>query len=147
MSGVPTLTPPRRFGIGRLFPLALLIPAACLAALGCKDALSGFGAGARARTTVDQFYGSLASRHLGNVHASDIALVISRLLVAGEGLDERTARAELAAVAPRTSAALGVAFSLDTLRPVVLQDGTTLVSLAIGVHSDQLHARYPAFGD
>lgn len=84
---------------------------------------------------------------LGSARANDVALVISRLLIAGEGLAERGARADLAASAPRTSAALGSVFSLDSLRPVQLADGTTAVILGISVHSDQLRQRLPAFGD
>src|SRR4029450_12614433 len=37
---------------------------AALSVTGCKDALSGFGAGNRARASVDHFYGALANRHL-----------------------------------------------------------------------------------
>jgi hypothetical protein len=73
--------------------------------------------------------------------------VLTRLLAAGEGRTEREARAALAAGAPRTSAVLGTAFSLDTLRPVALVDGSTAVTVGIAVHSDQLKARYPAFAD
>jgi hypothetical protein len=84
---------------------------------------------------------------LGNARPNDIALVISRLLTAGEGLSERDARADLLASAPHASIALGSAFSLDTLHPVQLSDGTTAVTLGISVHSDQLRQRFPAFGD
>ena len=84
---------------------------------------------------------------LGSAHPKDLALVVSRLLTAGEGLGEREARADLAASAPRTSAILGTAFSLDTLRPTLLADGTTAVTLGIAIRSDQLVKRFPAFGD
>jgi len=84
---------------------------------------------------------------LGNARPNDIALVISRLLTAGEGLSERDARADLLASAPHASIALGSAFSLDSLHPVQLSDGTTAVTLGISVHSDQLRQRFPAFGD
>ena len=84
---------------------------------------------------------------LGNARPNDIALVISRLLTAGEGLSERDARTDILASAPRTSLALGSAFSLDSLHPVQLADGTTAVTLGISVHSEQLKQRFPAFGD
>ena len=84
---------------------------------------------------------------LGNARPKDLALVVSRLLSAGEGLGEREARADLMASTPRTAAILGTAFSLDTLRPTQLQDGTTAVTLGISVHSDLLMRRFPAFGD
>ena len=84
---------------------------------------------------------------LGSVRPDEIALVITRLLTSGEGRGEREARADIAAAAPRTAAALAPAFSLDTLHPVVLSDGTTAVSLAIQVHSDALRPRFPALAD
>ncbi len=84
---------------------------------------------------------------LGNARPNDIALVITRLLTAGEGLNEREARADLLSSAPRTSVALGGAFSLDSLHPVPMPDGTTAVTLGISVHSEQLKQRFPAFGD
>ena len=84
---------------------------------------------------------------LGGARPNDIALVISRLLAAGEGLGEREARADLAKSVPRTAAVLGNVFSLDSLRPTPLQDGTTAVTLGISVHSEQLKQRFPAFGD
>jgi hypothetical protein len=84
---------------------------------------------------------------LGSVQPNDLALVLSRLLAAGEGLSEHEARADLAASAPRTSAALGNLFSLDSLHPTPLQDGSTAVTLGIFVHSEQLKQTYPAFGD
>ncbi|MEO8334560.1 MAG: hypothetical protein ABI664_06290 [bacterium] len=84
---------------------------------------------------------------LGNARPNDIALVISRLLTAGEGLSERDARADILASAPRTSVALSGAFSLDSLHPVQLPDGTTAVTFGIAVHSEQLKERFPAFGD
>ena len=84
---------------------------------------------------------------LGSVRPNDLALVVSRLLAAGEGQTERDARADVASSAPRTAAVLGSVFSLDTLRPTPLADGTTAVTLGISIHSEQLRQKYPAFGD
>ena len=84
---------------------------------------------------------------LGSARPNDIALVVARLLAASEGLGEREARADLAASVPRTAAQLGTAFSLDSLRPTPMPDGTTAVTLGIAVHSEQLKQKYPAFGD
>jgi hypothetical protein len=81
---------------------------------------------------------------LGAVRPADIAAVITRLLAAGEGRSERELRADLAASAPRTSAALGTVFSLDSLRPTSLADGTTAVTLGIAVSSKRLERRLPA---
>lgn len=84
---------------------------------------------------------------IGNARPNDIALVVSRLLAGGEGRTERDARADLAASAPRTAAALGNVFTLDSLHPTPLPDGTTSVMVGISVHSDHLKQKYPAFGD
>lgn len=81
---------------------------------------------------------------IGSVQPTDIALVISRLIAAGEGRTEAAARAEIASTAPRTAAALSSLFSLDTLRPVPLADGSTSVTIGIGVNADQLGRRLPA---
>ncbi len=84
---------------------------------------------------------------LGSVKPADVALVISRLIAAGEGRTERDVRADLATTMPHTSAALGTAFSLDSVHPVPLVDGSTVMSIGITVHSDQLRRRFPAFGE
>ena len=84
---------------------------------------------------------------LGAVRPAEVGAVITRLIAGAEGRTEAQARADLLATAPRTSAALGSAFSLDSLHPVTLADGSTVVTLGISVHSDQLKRRYPAFSD
>lgn len=84
---------------------------------------------------------------LGSVRPTDIEHVLTRLMTAGEGRTERDARAGLQAAAPRTSVAMGTLFSLDTLHPVLLADGSTAVTLGIAIHSDALRAKYPAFAD
>ena len=84
---------------------------------------------------------------LGSVRPDDVALVITRLLTAGEGRTERELRADIAASAPRTSAALAPLFTLDSLRPVQLADGSTAVALTIQVHSDQIRPRFPALAE
>jgi len=63
---------------------------------------------------------------VGTVRPNDIASVLSRLVTAGEGRSADEVRAELASFAPRTSAALGTAFSLDSVVPTHLADGSTL---------------------
>ena len=235
------LTPRFRSATPRHIAMGLLCTVAALLGVGCRESLSGFGAGLRARTASDQFFGSMADRHLelvrsakfeysrlaqsrgalspsrvfddtaawtgssgsvrvlesfgthaddkyvftshrnvpppvkladgrhvttlsrlsdnqyqwdtavdfaiGNVRPNELALLVSRFLTAGEGLNERDAHAELAKSLPRSSAVLGALFSLDTLRPVVQQDGSTAVTLSIGVHSEELRQKLPAFGD
>jgi len=84
---------------------------------------------------------------LGSVRPADVAAMVSRMLAGGEGRTEAELRAELSAASPRTSAALGSVFSLDSLHPVPLADGSTLMTLAATVHSDNLKRRYPALAD
>jgi hypothetical protein len=84
---------------------------------------------------------------IGSIRPADLAAVLARLVSSAEGKSEREARADLGAAAPRTSGALGQLFSLDSLRPTRLVDGSTAVTLVVGIHSDQLRRRYPAFGD
>ena len=82
---------------------------------------------------------------VGTVRPNDIASVLSRLVTAGEGRSADEVRAELASFAPRTSAALGTAFSLDSVVPTHLADGSTLMRLGVAMRSDLLKQRYPTF--
>ncbi len=84
---------------------------------------------------------------IGSIRPTDLASVLTKLLSSAEGKSEREARTDLAAAAPRTAGALGQLFSLDSLRPTRLGDGSTAVTLVVGIHSDRLRRRYPAFGD
>ena len=81
---------------------------------------------------------------LGSIRPNDVASVVTRVLASGEGRTEQELRAELAAVSPRSSVALGTAFRLDTLRPIHLPDGSTSTTLGATVQSDLLRRRYPA---
>lgn len=84
---------------------------------------------------------------LGAVHPNEVAAVITRLLAGGEGRTEHELAADVAASAPHTAAALGTLFSLDSLRPVMLADGTTSMMVGISVHGDNLKRRYPALAE
>jgi hypothetical protein len=84
---------------------------------------------------------------LGSVRPSDVGALVGHLLAAGQGRTEADLRAELAAVSPRSSAALGTVFTLDSLRPLELADGSTLTTLGASVHSDNLRRTYPALAD
>jgi hypothetical protein len=68
-------------------------------------------------------------------------------MAAGEGRTETQLHADIATSAPRSAVALGTLFSLDTLRPTALADGSTLVTLDASVHSDRLKRRLPALSD
>ena len=84
---------------------------------------------------------------LGSIRPTDVASVVSRLLAGGEGRTEPELRAELASASPRTSAALGMLFTLDSLHPTELADGSTANTLVASVHSDNLRRRYSALAD
>jgi hypothetical protein len=84
---------------------------------------------------------------LGAVRPSDIAAVITHLIAGGEGRAERDVLADIAANAPRTAAALGTVFSLDSLRPVTSGDGTTTTTVGVSVHADNLKRRYPSLAE
>jgi hypothetical protein len=84
---------------------------------------------------------------LGAVHPSEVATLITRLIAGGEGRTEHDVQADLTATAPRTAAALGTVFSLDSLRPVTFADGTTTTTVGISVHSDNLKRRYPSLAE
>ncbi len=84
---------------------------------------------------------------IGSIRPAEVSAVLARLAASAEGRTEREVRGDLAAAAPRTAGALGQLFSLDSLRPAQLGDGSTAVTLVIGIHSDRLRRRYPAFGD
>ena len=82
---------------------------------------------------------------LGAVTAADVGNLFAALLTAAEGRAERELRADYRLAAPRAAAALGLLFSVDSLRATPFGDGTTDVQLTIGLHADQLKNRFPAF--
>jgi hypothetical protein len=84
---------------------------------------------------------------IGSIRPADVAAVLSRFIASAEGKSSREAREDLLASSPRTAAALGHAFSLDSLGTAQLPDGSTAVTLVIAMRSDLLKKRYPAFGD
>jgi hypothetical protein len=84
---------------------------------------------------------------IGAIRPGEVAAVLTRLIGSAEGRSGGEAHAELRATAPRTSAALGTLFSLDSLLTTPLQDGSTATTLVVGLHSDRLRRSYPALGD
>jgi len=84
---------------------------------------------------------------IGSVRPADVATIVSRLFAAGEGRTERDVRAELAVTATRTAAVLGSVFTLDSLRPTQLADGSTAVTARIAINSAPLRRRLPAFAE
>ena len=84
---------------------------------------------------------------IGSIRPAEVARVLARLASSAEGKTEREVRADLRTAAPRTAWALGQLFSLDSVAPTRLGDGSTAVTLVVGIHSDRLTRRYAAFGD
>jgi hypothetical protein len=82
---------------------------------------------------------------IGTIQPNEVATVFARLVSSAEGKSAEEVRAELATFAPRTSAALGTAFSLDSVVPTRLADGSTVMRLAVAMRSDLLRQRYPTF--
>ncbi len=82
---------------------------------------------------------------LGNVPASDVSAFTRALFASGEGRDERDVRADYRAVAPRTTAALGMLFAVDTIRTARLADSSTLTTFTVTMHPSGVAARFPHF--
>jgi hypothetical protein len=84
---------------------------------------------------------------LGAVSASEVGALATALLGSAERESEQELRADYRAVAPRAAAVLGTLFSIDSMRTTPFSDGTCDVNVTIGIHTDALKARFPAFGD
>lgn len=89
-------------------------------------------------------WNTVVEHAVGRVRADEVAdalvLALSRL-----GRPGRDVRAELRSAMPRSSAALGRLFSLDSVASTPLGDGTWDVGLRIQVHPERLKATMPAF--
>ncbi len=84
---------------------------------------------------------------LGTVSAGEVGALTTALLASAERASDKDLRDDYRAVAPRASAVLGILFSIDSMRATPFSDGTSDVNLTIGMHTDALKDRYPAFGD
>jgi hypothetical protein len=82
---------------------------------------------------------------VGRISAAQAADVVSSLLRAGERRTGVEVRGDYRAAFPRSSAALGRLFTIDSIRTVPDAAGATTVSLSISLHSDRLRKSYPAF--
>ena len=81
----------------------------------------------------------------GTIKSDEFASVISRLMGSAEGRTPADLRADYRASFPRTTAALGRLFSLDTLRSVRYNEGATTVLLGIRIDSKGIRATMPDF--
>jgi hypothetical protein len=82
---------------------------------------------------------------LGRIGAKNIADVLAAALEAGEGRSPAAIRADYTTNFPRTVAALGRLFSIDTLRTTTDNDGATTYELAIRLTPEILKATMPHY--
>lgn len=82
---------------------------------------------------------------LGRIRARDISNVIARTLAAGEGKSPAAIRADYNASFPRTAAALGRLFTIDTLRTAHDKEGATTYDVAIRLTPEILRATMPNY--
>jgi hypothetical protein len=82
---------------------------------------------------------------VGRIGAKHIADVLAAALQAGEGRSPAAIRADYTASFPRTTAALGRLFTIDTLRATPDSDGATTFDLAIKLTPEILKATMPHY--
>lgn len=82
---------------------------------------------------------------VGTITAADLAAFIRGLIAGAEHRDEQALRADYRAAIPRTSAALGQLFSVDSIRVQALGDRSTEASFAVSIHPDGVQAQFPNF--
>ena len=82
---------------------------------------------------------------LGRIRARDVAHVVARTLAAGEGRSPAAIRADYRASFPRTGAALGRLFRVDTLKTTHDAEGGTTFDVAIRLTPDILKASMPNY--
>jgi hypothetical protein len=82
---------------------------------------------------------------LGSIAAKNIADVLAAGLEAGEGRAPAAIRADYTTNFPRTTAALGRLFSIDTLQTTPDSDGATTYNLAIRLTPEILKATMPHY--
>jgi len=81
----------------------------------------------------------------GSIKSDEFANVVSRLMGSAEGRTPADLRADYRASFPRSTAALGRLFSLDTLRTVRDNEGATTVLLGFRVDPNGIRATMPDF--
>lgn len=82
---------------------------------------------------------------VGSTPAADLAGVLVRTFAAIEGAPEAAIRAGYRQALPRTTAALGRFFSLDSLRSIRQADGASLMAMVIRLDPDRLKPAMPNF--
>lgn len=82
---------------------------------------------------------------IGTIPSDGMAAMVSALFRSPEGRTDRELRDDYAAAFPRTSAAFGRGFAIDSLRVLPGALGTTNVSLSLGFHPETMRPAFPAF--
>jgi len=82
---------------------------------------------------------------LGSVTPTDWGAGFRALLGSAEGRTDADLRADVRSTLPKTTAALGRMFSLDTLHAQRLADGSTALTITTKVHPDWLKAGFPLY--
>ena len=82
---------------------------------------------------------------LGRIGAKDIANVLAAVLSAGEGKTAAAIRANYTSSFPRTAAALGRLFTIDSLTVTPDDEGATTFNIAIKLTPDVLKATMPHY--
>jgi hypothetical protein len=82
---------------------------------------------------------------VGTITSEGVAAMGSALFRSPDGRTDRELRDDYAAAFPRTSAAFGRGFAIDSLRVLPGGLGTTNVSLSLGFHPETMRPAFPAF--
>jgi hypothetical protein len=84
---------------------------------------------------------------IGSITARDAAGMLESLLTAGHGQDPMVLRAAGRSAFPRSAAVMSKLFRVDSLSLRPGPQGTTIVDLALGIHTDVLRKTAPHFAD
>lgn len=84
---------------------------------------------------------------IGSITARDAASMLQFLLTAGHDQEATGARTAARVALPRTSAVMAKLFSIDSLALRPGPQGTTLVNLVVGFHTERLRQTAPHFAD
>jgi hypothetical protein len=84
---------------------------------------------------------------VGSLRSDDVAAALEALLAAPEGRAERAVRADYRGAFPRTTAAFGRGFSLDSVSIVPGAQGTTTVTLRFGFRPERMRPAFPLLAD
>lgn len=84
---------------------------------------------------------------IGSITARDVSSMLDMLLTAGHGHDGNTVRAAAYTSFPRTGAVMARLFRIDSLLLRPGPQGTTLVTLAVGIHTETLRQTAPHFAE